>query len=166
VEAYKIQFTLSAAGHEHLRRAQDLLRHSIPNGDIALVMERALEHLVQDLERRKLAAVDRPRRSPRARLGTRHIPASVRREVWRRDGGRCAFVGTAGRCAERGFLELHHVVPFADGGEATVANIQLRCRAHNQHEAALWFGVDAVREQETVYGAVTRSGPSSPLARD
>ena len=65
---------------------------------------------------------------------------SVRREVWARDEGCCAFVGTNGRCAERGFLELHHVVPFADGGEATVENLQLRCRAHNQHEAELWFG--------------------------
>jgi hypothetical protein len=52
-------------------------------------------------------------------------------------------VGTHGRCSERGFLEFHHVIPFADGGETSVANLELRCRAHNQHEAALWAGVDA-----------------------
>jgi hypothetical protein len=101
-ETYKVQFTLSAAGHEHLRRAQDLLRHSIPSGDVGLVMERALELLVQDVERRKLAAATRPRPAAPTRAGARHIPASVRREVWRRDDGRCAFAGTAGRCAERG----------------------------------------------------------------
>jgi hypothetical protein len=44
------------------------------------------------------------------------------------------------------------VIPFAEGGGTSAANIQLRCRAHNQHEAALWFGVDAVREQGPVYG--------------
>jgi hypothetical protein len=52
-----------------------------------------------------------------------------------RDQGRCAFVGHGTR-----FLEFHHVVPNARGGEATVENIQLRCRAHNAHEAGLDFG--------------------------
>ena len=62
-------------------------------------------------------------------------------------------VGTHGRCTERGFLEFHHVVPFADGGEASVSNIQLRCRAHNQHEAALSFGAYVVREGSPVYAS-------------
>ena len=66
---------------------------------------------------------------------SRHIPAAVKREVWRRDDGRFAFVGTEGRCRERGFVEFHHVVPFADGGAATPGNIELRCRAHNAYEA-------------------------------
>ena len=42
---------------------------------------------------------------------SRHIPASVKRDVWRRDEGRCAYVGREGRCTERGFLEYHHVRP-------------------------------------------------------
>ena len=65
--------------------------------------------------------------------------AAVRREVWRRDEGRCAFTGPAGRCGETGFLEFHHVQPYADDGPATVENIALQCRAHNQYEAALLF---------------------------
>jgi 5-methylcytosine-specific restriction endonuclease McrA len=71
---------------------------------------------------------------------SRHIPAAVRREVWRRDAGRCAFTGPAGRCGETGFLEFHHVQPYVDDGPATVENIELRCRAHNQYEAELLFG--------------------------
>ena len=160
-EAYKVQFTLSATGYQTLRRAQDLLRHCIPNGDVSAVMERALTLLVEDLEEKKLAAADRPRVSRPAASSSRRIPAAVRREVWRRDGRQCAFVGTHGRCSERGFLELHHVVPFADGGQASVDNVQLRCRAHNQHEAALWFGAHIVRENAPAYGEPwTRSGPS------
>jgi len=58
----------------------------------------------------------------------------VKREVWRRDGAQCAFVGTLGRCTERNFLQLHHVTPFAEGGLATVETLQLRCRAHNVYE--------------------------------
>jgi len=38
-----------------------------------------------------------------------------------------------------GWLEFHHVVPYARGGQATVENITLRCRAHNQYEAILDF---------------------------
>jgi hypothetical protein len=61
--------------------------------------------------------------------------------VWARDGGRCAFVAKGGRrCAERSYLEFHHCKPFAMGGEATLANIALRCRAHNVHEAELMYG--------------------------
>jgi hypothetical protein len=142
-DTYKVQFTLSRRGYEQLCRAQDLLRHAIPNGDAGVIFERALSALVEDLERTKLAATDRPRGSPRtASKHSRHIPAAVRREVLRRDGERCAYVGTHGRCRELAFLEFHHVIPFADGGETSAANLQLRCRAHNQHEATLWSGVD------------------------
>jgi hypothetical protein len=77
--------------------------------------------------------------------------------VWARDANQCAFVGAEGRCQERAFLELHHVVPFADGGATSVENLQLRCRAHNAYEAAEWFGPMCVRESS---GEWTRSGPS------
>jgi len=36
------------------------------------------------------------------------------------------------RCRARGNLEFHHIVPFARGGEATLENICLMCRAHNE----------------------------------
>jgi hypothetical protein len=153
-ERYKIQFTASRESYEKLRRAQALLRHVIPNGDPAAVFERALDALLADLERKKLAITSRPCAAKQAVPGSRHIPAAVRREVWRRDGSRCAFVGAAGRCAERGFLELHHVVPFAKGGEATTANIELRCRAHNAYEAEEAFGLFVLREHQPEYNLV------------
>ena len=74
-------------------------------------------------------------------LPSRHVPSEVKRVVWQRDGGQCAFVSSTGRrCTERTFLELHHVQPYAKQGPATVANIFLRCRRHNQYEAELIFG--------------------------
>jgi hypothetical protein len=76
----------------------------------------------------------------------------VRREVWRRDEGRCTFVGREGRCGEMSFLEFHHVEPYATGGAATVANIQLRCRAHNAYEARLFFGDGVVKESRAMWG--------------
>jgi hypothetical protein len=137
---YKLQVTLGADTIATLRRVQDLLRHTIPHADPAVVIDRALTRLLAHLERTKLGATGRPRATRPPALGSRHVPAAVRRAVWRRDGGRCAFVGEAGRCTERGGLEFHHIVPYAAGGEATIETIALRCRAHNRHEAVLDFG--------------------------
>src|SRR5439155_3269574 len=91
---------------------------------------RALTALLEDLTKKKFAVTDHPHASQAPAPGSRHIPAEVKRKVWIRDGGRCAFVSAGGRrCGERGFLEFHHVEPYAVGGEATVENISLRCRA-------------------------------------
>ena len=138
---YKVQFTIPRETYDKLRQVQDLLRHRAPNGDVAVIIDRALTLLLAELQKAKHAAVDRPRVAQAGARHTRHVPAEVKRAVWDRDGGRCAFVGTVGRCTERGFLEYHHVVPFADGGATVVGNLELRCRAHNVYEAKQWFGV-------------------------
>lgn len=73
---------------------------------------------------------------------SRHIPADVKRAVWARDLGCCAFVAEDGtRCGERGGLEFDHIRPHADGGEATVNNVRLLCRQHNQYESQQFFGL-------------------------
>ena len=140
VDSYKVQLTMSRDTHAKLRRVQELLRHSIPSGDLATIVDRALTLLLADLERGKCAATVTPRTTKAPSAGARHIPAAVRRQVWARDDGRCAFIGPAGRCTERHFIEFHHVSPYAVGGEPTVDNIELRCRAHNVHEAEKYFG--------------------------
>src|SRR5205085_4741399 len=60
-ERYKVQFTASAATYQKLRRARALLGHQVPDGDLAQIFDRALTVLVRDLEKKKLAATDRPR---------------------------------------------------------------------------------------------------------
>ena len=138
-----------------LKRAQDLLRHVFPDGNPAEIIDRALTLLIEDVEKKKLAKVSRPAKPRKAALRSRDIPARVKRAVNQRDGGSCAFIGAKGRCGERGFLEFHHVYPHELGGPATVENIQLRCRAHNQYEGELVFGPrpSRVRERSAVYDA-------------
>lgn len=154
-ECYKIQFSVSREVHDKPREAQDLLRHQVPNGDIAEVFDRALSSLLKELHRSKHAAAGRPRAAQATNLKGRHIPAAVKRAVWQRDEGRCAFQGSGRRCTERGFLEYHHVVPFADRGATTADNLELRCRAHNGYEAQRWFGAseqDLTTETAATYG--------------
>jgi 5-methylcytosine-specific restriction endonuclease McrA len=158
-DRYLLRVTLSAGAHAKLRRAQDLMRHKLPNGDPAAILERALVLLVDQLEKTKTAKTSRPRRTSttcaKSSAESRHTPAPVRRAVWVRDEGRCAFVGPHGRCMETGCLEYHHVIPFARGGSTDVTNIALRCRAHNNFESELWFGRCEQPAEQT-----TRSGPS------
>jgi hypothetical protein len=164
-DRYKVQFTVSRQTHDKLRRAQDLLRHAVPNGDPAVIFDRALTLLVTQLERSKTGATTRPRpagpgTSPRGKTASRHVPAATKRIVSQRDGGRCAFVGPQGRCTATAFLEYHHVVPFASGGETSVENLELRCRSHNQYEAEKFFGplhIPFVREARAEYGATASS---------
>jgi 5-methylcytosine-specific restriction endonuclease McrA len=105
-----------------------------------VIVDKALTALLAELEA-KLAITDGPREGRMPTRGSRHVPATVRRAVWKRDSGRCAFMGENGRrCTERGFIEFHHTVPYAVGGEATVDNTELRCRAHDLYEGELDFG--------------------------
>ena len=139
-ERYMIQAVVDGTTHEKLRYAQALLSHTVPNGDIARVLDRALDSLIAQLERRKFGITAHPGRK-RAALRKRCIPAHVRRAVWERDQGRCTFVGATGkRCDSRRFLEFDHVEPVAHGGTATLEGIRLRCRTHNQLEADRVFG--------------------------
>jgi len=139
-DRYRLQCTIGGATLEKLRLAQDMLRHAIPSGDEAAILDRAFTALLVELARTRFAAVDNPQPPRGTAPGSRHVPAEVKRAVWVRDLGRCAFVATDGhRCNERAFVEFHHVRPYAAGGEATVANIQLRCRRHNSYEARTFF---------------------------
>jgi hypothetical protein len=150
-ERYRVQFTIGKESHDKLRRVQDLLRREIPDGDPGAIFDRALTLLLEKVEKTKLGAAAKPRSRP-IRPGadkqlrtpvvdSRDISRHVQRAVSQRDGGQCAFVSKGGhRCTERTFLEFHHIHPYALGGLATVENISLRCRRHNQYEAELVFG--------------------------
>jgi hypothetical protein len=153
-ERYRVQFTIGQATHEKLRRLQTLLRREVPDGDPALIFDRAITLLLERVESRKLGATIKPRRRPirpatdreiRTPIrASRNVPQAVKDEVCRRDAGQCAFISSGGqRCSEREFLEFHHLQPYARNGPPTTGNIALRCRRHNQYEAEIVFGPGA-----------------------
>ena len=156
-DRYTLRLSIGRSTRDKLEHARNLLGHALPAADLAEVVDRALDTLIQRLERRKVAAIQRPRpqgvrasRGGTARAGAapRHIPAEVKRAVWKRDGGRCAYVSGGGRrCDARARLEFDHVQPVARGGASTVENLRLCCRAHNQFEAQRAYGAGFMREQ-------------------
>ncbi len=139
---YKLQVTIGQEARDKLAELQELLSHQIPDGDAAAVIERALDALLAETKKKKAAVTNKPRATRKTNSKkTRMIPARVRREVFKRDEGRCAFVDAEGRrCSSAWQVEFHHRMPYARGGTHDMDNIELRCRAHNQYEAELEYG--------------------------
>jgi hypothetical protein len=69
------------------------------------------------------------------------VPAELRRAVWERDGGRCAWVGPDGRrCGSRWQLEIDHIDPLAQVESVTLDDLRLCCRPHNFLHAEHVYG--------------------------
>ena len=97
----------------------------------------AAEHSVRNAPRRSARVSHRPRKaappsknSPKNAAGrSRYLPAAVRREVWRRDCGRCRFLdhksptNARRRCGETRDVEFHHKIPFGKGGKHEPGNL-------------------------------------------
>lgn len=57
---------------------------------------------------------------------SRVIPSEVKKEVWKRDLGKCVI------CGDTENLHFDHELPFAKGGTSlSAANVQLMCMKHN-----------------------------------
>ncbi len=143
-DRYKVQFTASAGLRDKLARLQALMRPSVPDGDLAAIIEQAVTEKLARLEARRFAKAAASRKGLEQATGTpatRYIPAAVRRAVAQRDGGRCAFVdGLGRRCPAQDRLEYHHRRPFGFGGDHDPRNIALVCRAHNTYLARHDYG--------------------------
>jgi len=143
-DTYTVQFTAPRAFRDKLQQAKDLLRHRVPGGELAIVVDKALDALIEKLMKERFAVGTRPRKqsaSAPSAFPSRHVPAPVRRAVYQRAGGRCEFVDENGRrCAERGCLEYDHVDGFARIHTHSVDAIRLVCRCHNVHSAEQLYG--------------------------
>ncbi len=86
----------------------------------------------------KTRRLDRPAAAAKKGVTGRAIPAAVKREVWRRDRGRCCYVDRASgrRCGSQHLLQIDHVVPYARGGAAEPNNLRLLCAAHHRYRHA------------------------------
>jgi hypothetical protein len=153
-ETYKIQFTASRVIRDKLREAQGLFRHRVPDGDVATIIGKALDLLIDEVKKQRFAVGRMARQGPRNAAAlqgasgeiadppsSRHIPNAIKREVYERDGGRCTFVDARGRrCPQTSALELDHLDGFARTHLHDAARMRLLCRAHNQHAAEQMYG--------------------------
>jgi hypothetical protein len=148
-EAYLVKFTADSALKAKLEQAEELMRHRVGKGNLAAVLEHALDLLIDEVKKERFGAGRKPRgtaadaesEAQGREVVSRHIPAAIRREVYARDGGQCTFVAEDGRrCQERGGLEFEHREGFARTGRHAVEGLTLHCKAHNQHCADVLYG--------------------------
>jgi hypothetical protein len=144
MDRVRIGFDAGLAVMRLIDRARQVLRHKYPEGRLEDVVKEALEILLdrKDPQRRltlkrapvvrEADAVPKPR-FLRALTTGRYIPAWVKRAVWERDAGRCAWRFEDGTiCGSKDWIEYDHVRPFARGGRSdTPRNVRLLCRLHN-----------------------------------
>ncbi len=81
---------------------------------------------------------------------TRVIPSAIRRALRARDGS-CQYPG----CSQSRYVDGHHIVHWADGGETKLDNLILICRRH--HGLVHEFGYRIIKK-ETGFEFVKPSG--------
>ena len=155
---HKVQLTVSSETREKLERARDLMKHRNPSGDLEVVFDRAVDALLEKLEKERHAKTARPQKVKRpSKSGS--VPAAVRREVFARDGEQCTYVDAQGRrCGSTSLVELDHVLPRARRGADDASNLRVRCRPHNRLAAELVFGKDYVASRIEGAKAARRGG--------
>ena len=143
-DTFEIKFTASRVVRDKLRQAQDLLRHRIPNGNLAQVFEKALDTLIEKVLKERFAVGRKPRLQsvPGPIASASHeAPDAMKREVYERDEGRCAFTDEHGnRCPATGFLEFDHIEGYAQTRMHDGKTSRLLCRVHNQLVAEHLYG--------------------------
>lgn len=136
----QFSFTASEIFREEVERIRQLLRARFPDGRLEDVLPVPVEEYLDRHDPDRRLQTKRP--APHTETDARRIPQWVRDAVWKRDEGRCAFIGPAGqRCPARELIEFDHAKPYALGGRSDDPdNVRLLCRAHNQLAARRIFG--------------------------
>jgi 5-methylcytosine-specific restriction endonuclease McrA len=128
-----------------LKKAKAGQAHVNPRASDEEVLTAALHLLIEKQAKRKAC-----------------VPAKVKREVVKRDQGKCQWkMADGGVCGATVRLEVDHVVPRGKGGPSTVENCRVLCRAHNLEAARQAYG-DAHMDLFTRGG----SPGGGPLARE
>ncbi len=140
-ELRRFHVTVSRRFLAKLEEARSALSHSHPGAGAEEILEAGLDLILAERERRK-GMVAKPQREARP-SGPAHIPARVKREVWKRDQGRCQWPiagKDGGICGSTLRVEFDHVVPRARDGPSSVDGVRLLCAFHNNLAARQVFG--------------------------
>jgi len=141
-QRHLVQMTVGPEFLALVEKARSAFSHTHAGATLEELLSACMKLALEEKAKRQRGETKTPRQ-PRPSANPRYIPRAVRRAVSNRDGGRCAFVGEDGRrCNSAHQLEYHHILAASQGGRATIENISLRCRAHNDLEARRTLGDD------------------------
>ena len=160
----ELKFVVSREIYDELQELKGLLAHQIPDASYAELLKYLLKETLPRVKKKRgieiqekttelnAAAIVPPSPlvpTPRPPLlkpkqvkanllpkGERvYLPAFIRKEVWRKSGGRCEMQAQGRRCTSKYRLEIDHRLPLAFNGSNDLSNLRLLCRHHNSQQA-------------------------------
>lgn len=172
-EISRLHLTVTRDLLAKVEAARLALSHSNSGATVADILELGAETaLTREAKRRALVArprSQRPANQP-ASSDSDHVPAEIRREVWRRDGGCCQWkLASGGICGSKMRAQLDHIVPKGKGGQATIDNLRVLCERHNQYAARLAYGDELMaryrrKHASSSRGTALHAGRELPLS--
>jgi hypothetical protein len=139
-------------------------RAARPGATVEDLLESGLDLLLSQAAKRK-GLVEKPQKKLRPSKAE-HIPAHIRREVWKRDGGRCQWrIHNGELCGCTEGLQFDHIEPLALGGTSTVDNVRLLCAAHNREAARLVLGDWVLRYTRKGRAVRAPAASAAPVTR-
>ena len=122
----RMSLTFKDEDYEKILIIQDLLGHALPNADLTQVINHLAAYFLK---------YEDPKRESK-------VAESLRRQVIKRDHGKCQFVDprTGHKCESKLRIEVDHIHPKALGGADELSNLRCLCRAHNSYRAEKTFG--------------------------
>jgi len=167
---WSLRVTVDRALRDDLETLSMLLSHKMRKGDLAAVLHEAIRCGIEKHGKRQGAVRPARKVAPRATppKDPAAIPAEMRRQVWERDQGRCAWTGQDGkRCNSRWQVEVDHLDPAARGGTARLDRLRLACRLHNFLHAEEVYGRRHMRKYRKGESTIAGGGSLEvPLARE
>ena len=120
----RMHVTVSPEFVRLLAKAKAGQSHVQPGATDEQVLTAALELLIAQQEKRRAS-----------------VPPKVKREVRKRDGGKCTWpLANGGACGSDVRTEIDHIVPRGRGGPSTVDNCRVLCDVHNREAARQVYG--------------------------
>jgi hypothetical protein len=133
-----LELTIGAALKRKLEHARDLMSHANPTGDLEVVMERALDLLIDQLERRRFATTLRP--SPEQNAPVSSAPVAPARAVEMKTDGSRAHISSAPVAPARAATEMK-----TGGSRPHIGNAVRRHVAIRDEQRCTFVGPDGHR---------------------
>ena len=158
-DRFNIRLSVSQRFHDNMRRLGLLLGMY----DIKYRMEEVLGRSLNDsldkrdpmrkmqrMAERSKKNTNENEQAPSSAVTDGSINVALKHALLQKSDYQCEFIGPDGiRCASRTMLEIDHRVPRAKGGTSEADNLQVLCRAHNQHAADVIFGRDFMEQKRS-----------------
>ncbi|MEK2646179.1 HNH endonuclease [Bdellovibrio sp. BCCA] len=144
----KFEALLDQENQKLLQEFKELFAHELSDTSSLSVLQLLLKKTLKE-KKQKLGLVSVQKHNARLPSAPKVAPLRsaisihVKRAVWRRAQGCCEHVDSNSkqRCLSKYALQTDHIKPVALGGDNSIQNLALLCRAHNSRRAVKTFGV-------------------------